>query len=218
MSSEAPSDAKTDNSLGGSSWPAPVRRIITSHQRPSASTSEPSKGTSSAANTSSAPASATPGNSVTQYTSLVPLNIVLDGQAAITPLFSHLSVPSTSAPYLSTSDIDAAVAAVPGVVLPNGVNGQITELKPNFRVGMHRTSFIDYNIMVAGSAWHITPDPAAVDGSGEKRELVRVGDVVIQRGTMHAWQAGPEGARWFCIVVSALPVVIDGKELPDVAF
>jgi hypothetical protein len=85
---------------------------------------------------------------------------------------------------------------------------------------MHRTNSVDYNIMVAGSAWHITPDPeaGAGDGSGEKRELVNVGDVVIQRGTMHAWEAGPEGARWFCIVIAAKPVEIDGQELPEVAF
>lgn len=88
---------------------------------------------------------------------------------------------------------------------------------------MHRTSSVDYNIMVKGGAWHITPDPTVTEAGeggrkGEKREWVGVGDVVIQRGTMHAWEAGEEGARWVCVVISAKPVVLDGKELEDVAF
>lgn len=102
------------------------------------------------------------------------------------------------------------------MVLPDGVNGQITELKPGVRVGMHRTNSVDYNVMVRGGAWHITPDPT-VEGK-EQKEWVGEGDVVVQRGTMHAWQAGAEGARWVCVVVAAKPVVLDGKELEEIAF
>lgn len=78
--------------------------------------------------------------------------------------------------------------------------------------------------MVQGSAWHITPK----EGGGEQRELVRVGDVVVQRGTLHAWEAGDEGARWVCVVVAAEPVRVggagegegegEGKVLEEVAF
>lgn len=79
---------------------------------------------------------------------------------------------------------------------------------------MHRTNSVDYNIMTHGSCWHITPNEAG----GEDRVLVGVGEVVVQRGTLHAWEAGPEGARWICVVVAAEPVEIGGKKLEEVAF
>ncbi|KAI9635763.1 uncharacterized protein MKK02DRAFT_26075 [Dioszegia hungarica] len=180
----------------GSTWPAPVRRIVTSHLP-----------------------SSTPGSSVNQTTDLVPLRPVLSG-AAVVPLHSSLGCPTTSTPYLSSEDITAAMDRVPGVLMPNGVNCQMTDLKPGFQVPMHRTNSVDYNIVTGGSVWHITPTgKKGADGTDEEeRVLVRVGEVVVQRGTLHAWEAGPEGARWVCVVIAALPVEIDGKSLEEVAF
>ena len=45
--------------------------------------------------------------------------------------------------------------------------------------GMHRTRTIDYGIMLEGSLWLMLDDSEV---------LCQPGDVVIQRGTVHAWE------------------------------
>ncbi|CAK9785545.1 hypothetical protein CC85DRAFT_284490 [Cutaneotrichosporon oleaginosum] len=172
---------------------APLRRIITSH------------------------ASSGNGAHVALHDTSVPLNPALDGQAGLAPLFATLDLPVHTPATLSDQDVKEAEALVPSVVTPGGVNAQVTELAPGFRVGMHRTNSLDYNVFVAGSAWLITPKG---DGDGEKEErtLVKAGEVVVQRGTLHAWEATEEGARWVTVVVAALPVTIAGRELEEVMF
>jgi hypothetical protein len=108
---------------------------------------------------------------------------------------------------------DEADEAQGRLVIPGGSNLQVTDLAPNVAVGMHRTPSIDYNIIVKGEATLITPD----GNGGTVETLARPGDVVVQRGTLHAWRAGPEGVRWICVLISAERVKgEDGKELPDV--
>ena len=48
---------------------------------------------------------------------------------------------------------------------------------------------------------------------GSEYLIDKPGDVIIQKGTMHAWRnPGPEVARWVCVLVDAEPAVVDGKE------
>lgn len=48
---------------------------------------------------------------------------------------------------------------------------------------------------------------------GSEYLLDKPGDVVIQKGTMHAWRnPGPEVARWACVLVDAEPAVVNGKQ------
>ncbi|OCF39438.1 hypothetical protein I317_06762 [Kwoniella heveanensis CBS 569] len=171
----------------------PLRRIVTSHD----------------------PADVD-GENVTFHDDAVPLKSVLDGQAHISPLYSSTGIPAHNPHVVTSQHIADAVAAVPGVVFPGGTNCQVTELAPNFKVGMHRTSSIDHNIIVEGSATLIVPDGKG----GERRTVVRAGEVVVQTGTIHAWEAGPEGARWITVVVAANPVEIPDqqKKLEDVDF
>lgn len=97
------------------------------------------------------------------------------------------------------------------------MNGQVTVLEPGFRVGMHRTNSVDYNVILEGSVWLITPDPTAQ--GGERKVLVNAGEVVVQRGTLHAWQAGDKGVRWVTVVVGVEKgVEVGGKELEEVDF
>lgn len=70
--------------------------------------------------------------------------------------------------------------------------------------------------MVKGSAYLITPNPEV--GGGQERTLVNAGEIVIQRGTMHAWEAGEEGARWVTVVIDALPAEKDEKVFEEVEF
>ncbi|WVW82739.1 hypothetical protein I302_104750 [Kwoniella bestiolae CBS 10118] len=170
---------------------APFRRIVTTHNQDD-----------------------TDGSSVTLHDDQVPLRPVLEGNAHISALYSSSDVPTHNPHIISAEHITQAMANVPGVVYPGGTNGQITDVAPNFRIGFHRTSSIDYNVLIAGSAYIIVPDGKG----GETKTLVKAGELVVQTGTIHAWQAGPEGARWVTVVVAALPVEKDGRKFEDVDF
>ena len=63
---------------------------------------------------------------------------------------------------------------------PNGTIIRITEIKAGQRSPMHRTESIDYGIVLEGEVWLVLDD-------GSQTQL-GPGDVVIQRGTDHAWE------------------------------
>ncbi|KAF9568427.1 hypothetical protein CPC08DRAFT_813479 [Agrocybe pediades] len=93
------------------------------------------------------------------------------------------------------------------LVHPNGTNLRSTELGPGAITPMHRTCSLDYNILVAGELVLINED-------GTEKHLKNPGDVVIQRGTMHAWRNPTnEWARWITVLIAANPVVINEKQL-----
>jgi quercetin dioxygenase-like cupin family protein len=52
------------------------------------------------------------------------------------------------------------------------------EVKPGEHPGMHRTQTVDYALMLQGEL------TAILD---EEETVLRAGDVLIQRGTNHAW-------------------------------
>jgi len=102
---------------------------------------------------------------------------------------------------------DGANRVVDGIVQPNGTNLRCTDLAPGAETPMHRTSSLDYNILLSGELIMITDD-------GSETHLKNPGDTVIQKGTMHAWRnPGTEWARWMCAVIAAEPAVVGGKLL-----
>jgi len=62
---------------------------------------------------------------------------------------------------------------------PNGTIVRIVDLAPRSRSPMHRTESIDYGIVLAGEVILVLDD-------GSETTL-STGDVVVQRGTDHAW-------------------------------
>jgi quercetin dioxygenase-like cupin family protein len=72
---------------------------------------------------------------------------------------------------------------------------------------MHRTQSLDYGIVLQGG----------VDLELDHGRIVSLaaGDVVIQRGTIHAWiNRGSQPARLAFVLLGAAPLVIDGRTLP----
>jgi quercetin dioxygenase-like cupin family protein len=63
---------------------------------------------------------------------------------------------------------------------PNGTIVRITEIKASEKSPMHRTRSVDYGIVLEGEIWLV------LDDGSETR--LGPGDVVIQRGTDHAWE------------------------------
>lgn len=72
------------------------------------------------------------------------------------------------------------------------------------RVSYHPANSLNYSV-VSG-----TPIMKMEDGE----RITKPGDIVIQRGTMHAWyNPGPDWARWACVLVDAEPAMVNGQAL-----
>jgi quercetin dioxygenase-like cupin family protein len=90
-------------------------------------------------------------------------------------------------------------------------NGQgtvirITQLEPGGPKFMHRTETVDYAIVLSGQC------DLELD-SGEVLHL-KARDVVVQRGTMHAWvNHGPEPCVFAFILIDAEPASAGGEML-----
>lgn len=73
--------------------------------------------------------------------------------------------------------------------------GHVQALKPRTdgrHPGMHRTETLDYGIVIEGELWLLLDDSEV---------CVRPGDVVIQRGTDHAWENRSDRPARICFVL-----------------
>ncbi|KAB5562724.1 hypothetical protein GE09DRAFT_1219323 [Coniochaeta sp. 2T2.1] len=79
-----------------------------------------------------------------------------------------------------------------GVVLPGGVNVYFLDLAPGYESPVHRTVSTDYVVVQEGTPTFVTPEGpfSIVDGKGTyqsvKETVCKPGDVIAQRGSMHA--------------------------------
>ena len=79
---------------------------------------------------------------------------------------------------------------------PNGTIIRMTDIKPGQRSPMHRTESIDYGIVLEGEIWLVLDDSETRLGPG---------DVVIQRGTDHAWDNRSDGVARIAFIL------VDGR-------
>jgi quercetin dioxygenase-like cupin family protein len=74
---------------------------------------------------------------------------------------------------------------------------------------MHRTETLDYAVILSGQC------DMLLDG-GETVRHLKEGDVVIQRGTNHAWLAtGPEPVKFLFVLIDAEPARVGDKVLRE---
>ena len=83
---------------------------------------------------------------------------------------------------------------------------RIADCLPGASTPMHRTISLDYAVVLAGEITLEMDDGIEV--------LLRSGDVVVQRGTIHAWHnKSKDVVRLLFVLIASEGVVIDGKEL-----
>ena len=128
------------------------------------------------------------------------------------PGISRVEVWSTDKMPVDNSEAAAAAQRNGFVVRHNYVgSGQgtvvrITEFAPGAPKFMHRTETVDYAILLSGEC-----DLELDDG---KTVHMTAGDIVVQRGTMHAWvNNGPVPCVFAFILIDADPVEADGQKL-----
>lgn len=83
---------------------------------------------------------------------------------------------------------------------PNGTRFAVIDFPPGNKPAMHRTETIDYVIVISGEI-DMDMDDSTV--------TLKAGDVMVQRGTNHAWvNRGTETARVAFVLVDAEPLGI----------
>ena len=138
---------------------------------------------------------------------------VMDGQArntifpapgtASTTLWSTDQMPADIAVGKNIEDYAERKLSIPPAI--NGTRFAIIEFAPGNGAFMHRTETVDYVVVISGE---IDMD---MDNSSVK---LKAGDVVVQRGTNHAWaNRGTVPARIAVVLVDAKPLGI-GKAVP----
>jgi quercetin dioxygenase-like cupin family protein len=92
-----------------------------------------------------------------------------------------------------------------GTTLANGTVFRIIAFAPGVAPRMHRTSSIDYAIVMSGE----------IDMQLDDSEVhLKAGDVLVQRGTIHNWvNRGTEPCVMGFVLVDAKPAVAGGRAL-----
>lgn len=108
---------------------------------------------------------------------------------------------------VANANANAIASARPSPTLgSNASEIRMVEMPPGSRRELHRTDTLDYGIVLAGEV-HLVLE------RGEA--MLRTGDIVIQRGTMHAWHnRSAHAARMVFINMSGQTT--DLRRCPDV--
>ncbi len=173
--------------------PKPVRRVVTGHTPEGRSTiisDEPAPQVN---------AGATPdtGSVVLWVTDSAPASNAGNADAAPAGVRNPVPPPSPGGTIFRIVDFAPASsgAAAPAAQLP-GVHH--TEERSARHPGFHQTDTVDYALVLEGEVW------AVLD---EAETLLKAGDILIQRGTYHAWDnRSNDVCRIAFILIDANPV------------
>ena len=96
------------------------------------------------------------------------------------------------------------------VTCDNGLAAALISFKPGAISPMHRTRSLDLGIVLEGEV------EMELDG-GVKRVL-RAGDTIVQRGTVHRWRNVSPADGWvrmYFVAIDSKPILVAGNELPE---
>jgi quercetin dioxygenase-like cupin family protein len=117
------------------------------------------------------------GRSVILSDGPAPKSLELPGTALFHEIWSTGETPAPLRPQEGADPTTRPLRTPPD---PNGTVIRFVDLLPGAASPMHRTESVDYGIVLEGEV-HLVLD----DGSDT---ALRPGDVVVQRGTDHAWE------------------------------
>lgn len=83
---------------------------------------------------------------------------------------------------------------------------RVFDIWPGYPAWMHRTDSVDFGVVIEGEVECELDD-------GTSRTFGR-GDIIVQRGTKHAWKNTGTGIARVCVTLLATPPIkINGKDL-----
>lgn len=126
------------------------------------------------------------------------------GDASFALVWTTPEVPADNNDATDGRERDAALTIHKGSVI------RVVDMLPGRSSPMHRTNSIDYGIVLSGSVELELDDGA--------RTRLEAGDIVVQRGTMHAWHnpSATEPCRIVFVLTQAAPYRHEGQPLPEV--
>jgi quercetin dioxygenase-like cupin family protein len=129
--------------------------------------------------------------------------VIPSGDAAMATIWTTATVPADLNDETDGRNRDA------GTTLKGGSVIRVVDMLPNAASPMHRTSSIDYGIIISG---HIELE---LDNGVFKK--MGAGDIIVQRGTIHKWRnpSNTEICRIVFVLTEAKAFVHNGVSLPE---
>lgn len=144
------------------------------------------------------------GRAVIRSDDLLPVEPIPSGDAAFSLVWTTASVPADN-----NDETDGRLRDA-GLTLHRGSVIRIVDMVPGGQSPFHRSSSIDYGIVLSGAV-ELELDDGAIT-------TARAGDIIIQRGTVHLWRnpSPSEVCRIAFVLIEAAPAMIGGAALPDI--
>ena len=129
--------------------------------------------------------------------------VISSGDAAMSTIWTTLNVPADLNDETDGAKRDA------GTTLKGGSVIRIVDMLPNASSPMHRSSSIDYGIILSGQI-ELELDNGIV-------KTLSQGAIIVQRGTIHKWRnpSSTDICRIVFILTEAKPYVFNGQPLED---
>lgn len=144
------------------------------------------------------------GRAVIRSDDLLPVEPIPSGDAAFSLVWTSASVPADN-----NDETDGRLRDA-GLTLHRGSVIRIVDMLPGGMSPFHRSSSIDYGIVLSGAV-ELELDDGAIT-------TARAGDIIIQRGTVHLWRnpSAAEVCRIAFVLIEAAPAMVDGRPLPEI--
>jgi quercetin dioxygenase-like cupin family protein len=144
------------------------------------------------------------GQAVIRSDDRLPVEPIPSGDAAFSLVWTTATVPADN-----NDETDGRLRDA-GLTLHHGSVIRIVDMLPGKSSPMHRSSSIDYGIVLSGAV-ELELDDGAVT-------TAQAGDIIVQRGTIHLWRnpSLDTVCRIVFVLIEAAPVKINGVPLPDV--
>jgi quercetin dioxygenase-like cupin family protein len=129
--------------------------------------------------------------------------VIPSGDAAMATIWTTTTVPADLNDETDGREREA------GTTLKGGSVIRIVDMLPNASSPMHRSSSIDYGIILSGTI-ELELDNQVLKTLGQ-------GDIIVQRGTIHKWTnpSSVDICRIVFVLTEAIPYQFNGKALED---
>ena len=129
--------------------------------------------------------------------------IIPSGDAAMATIWTTATVPADC-----NDETDGRLRDA-GTTLKGGSVIRVVDMLPNASSPLHRTSSIDYGIIISGKI--------ELELDNQVFKTVEAGGVIVQRGTIHKWRnpSSDEVCRIVFVLTEAKPYEVSGKALEE---
>jgi quercetin dioxygenase-like cupin family protein len=129
--------------------------------------------------------------------------VIPSGDAAMATIWTTAKVPADLNDETDGREREA------GTTLKGGSVIRVVDMLPNAASPMHRTSSIDYGIVMSGKI--------ELELDNQVFKTIGTGGIIVQRGTIHKWRnpSNDEICRIIFVLTEAKPYEANGKALED---